>query len=572
MLGFLEEKIELAHSYGDKKWSALLGSWLVAAGCLRYRHLQCARFSSGWSWTEAWLRDWRALSPTAKKRAGLCFNRAGRPWAISEINLSAQEAFREMLQEPADMTTYRWRRLLPTMGQLLRLSPQEQLALGDWASNNPEGNQMPLHYSSARYTTSLRRKALSLPAAWEVRGLEDWSAVTDTELGRIKGAVQSQVDDVVGDRTTIFQAPEQVGKMPATLNGKVLTAFLKNGQSLCAGFQLGRCRLEEKDCASAHRCAVALRSGPACGGNHPAEICYDKRALLAQTAKEPGPSGGTGQAILPQRRAASVPEPVGPSPKRAKQHLPAVAFPSVGCRGLGRSSFLTGFFARNIGRRARQLLSAGGGEEARARESWHNYYDRLATAGGKTAEAPTVIWQSGSGGRLFLSGLPTSATPQYFPKVSLQVTCFDKTPEQRGEHVLFHCMAGRHRAATLTRSLLAFESLPDALEFLKSVRNAEPEKVLSERGVGDFVHRMRRTISIGRAAPTPTAYLATASSNVHVAAHDIPLCKHNQSTSKALRLKDAWSTSDREEAVGWGIRFCKACLRLSPASASWHLR
>ena len=241
------------------------------------------------------------------------------------------------------------------MSHLLRLSPQEQLALGDWASNNPEGNQMPLHYSSARYT--LRCKALSLAAAWEVRGLEDWSAVTDTELGRIKGAVQSQVDDViVGDRTTIFQAPvttetlhrslaptrtwqyraaktrakstkEQVGKMPATLNGKVLTTFLKNGQSLCAGFQLGRCRLEEKDCASAHRCAVALRSGRACGGNHPAEVCYDKRALLAQTAKEPGPSGGTGQAILPQRRAATVSEPVGPSPKRAKQSpsLPLVA-------------------------------------------------------------------------------------------------------------------------------------------------------------------------------------------------------------------------------------------------------
>ena len=189
MLGFLEEKIELAHSFGDEKWSALLGSWLVAVGCLRYRHLQvaeprrvsttafhghcrrgkqahlrisgfdfaiCARFSSGWSWTEAWLRDWKALSPAAKKGAGLCFNQAGKPWAISEINLCVQEAFREVLQEPADMTTYSWRRLLPTVGQLLRLSPQEQLALGDWASSNPEGNQMPLHYSSARYTTSVQ--------------------------------------------------------------------------------------------------------------------------------------------------------------------------------------------------------------------------------------------------------------------------------------------------------------------------------------------------------------------------------------------------------------------------------
>ncbi|CAE7330632.1 unnamed protein product, partial [Symbiodinium sp. CCMP2456] len=345
MLRFLEEKIELAHFYGDAKWTALLGSWLVAAGCLRYRHLQvseprrfsstafyghcrrgkqahlrisgfdfaiCSRFSSGWSWAEAWLREWEALTPLAKKRAGMCFNRDGKPWAISEINLGVQEIFSDMLQEPADMTTYSWRRLLPTVGQLLRLSPQEQLALGDWASNNPDGNQMPLHYSSARYTTSLRFKALSLAAAWEVRGFEDWSAVTDTELERIKGAVRSQVDDViVGGRTTIYQAPvttealhrslaltrtwrlraaktratsakEQVAQMPATLNGKVLTAFLKNGQSLCARFQLGRCNLAEHDCSGSHHRA----DEPV---NHAAEVCYDKiRPGSLSAAQLPG--------------------------------------------------------------------------------------------------------------------------------------------------------------------------------------------------------------------------------------------------------------------------------------------
>ncbi|CAE7248146.1 unnamed protein product, partial [Symbiodinium sp. CCMP2456] len=378
------------------------------------------------------------------------------------------------------MTTYSWRRLLPTVGQLLRLSPQEQLALGDWASNNPDGNQMPLHYSSARYTTSLRFKALSLAAAWEVRGFEDWSAITDTELERIKGAVRGQVDDViVGGRTTIYQAPvttetlhrslaltrtwrlraaktratsakEQVAQMPATLNGKVLTAFLKNGQSLCARFQLGA-------------------DEPV--GNHAAE-------------------------------------------------------------------------------------EATGSEERGRTESWHNYFDHSR--------------------RLFLAGLPTAATAQYFCKVALQVTCFDKNRDEEfaevftltknslwaGEDVLYHCMAGRHPAATyggLVRALLAFESLPVAYDHIKSLRDIEPEKVLRERFVGDFVHQMRRSIKIGQAAPAPTAYVATALSNIHIATNDIPLCKHNQAPSKALRHRNAWSTSDREEAVGWGISFCKGC-------------
>ena len=59
--------------------------------------------------------------------------------------------------------------------------------------------------------------------------------------------------------------------MPATLNGKVLTAFLKNGQSLCAGYQLGRCRLEESACSGAHRCAAwpCGAAGPVEGTTRP---------------------------------------------------------------------------------------------------------------------------------------------------------------------------------------------------------------------------------------------------------------------------------------------------------------
>ena len=90
-----------------------------------------------------------------RKRAAVCFNSQGKPWGTQEINQSVQKIFAEVLQDPADMTTYSWRRLLPTVAQLLRLSPQEQLALGDWASNNPETNQMPLHVLPVDLRTTL---------------------------------------------------------------------------------------------------------------------------------------------------------------------------------------------------------------------------------------------------------------------------------------------------------------------------------------------------------------------------------------------------------------------------------
>ena len=94
-------------------------------------------------------------------------------------------------------------------------------------------------------------------------------------------------------------------------------------------------------------------------------------------------------------------------------------------------------------------------------------------------------------------------------------------------------------------------SVGEVFAITKSVRrNMEPEKILSERAVGDFIHKMRRTTPIGQAAPAPTAYVATALSNVHVAANDIPLCKHHQAPSKVLRLRDAWSTAKKLLAAG----------------------
>ena len=85
MLRFLEEKVERLHATGEPRWSALLASWIAAAGCLRQKHIarsqprkltrstlhcECSRgkqrqlrkgfsyclpscFSTGWPWAQA---------------------------------------------------------------------------------------------------------------------------------------------------------------------------------------------------------------------------------------------------------------------------------------------------------------------------------------------------------------------------------------------------------------------------------------------------------------------------------------------------------------------------------------
>ena len=116
MLPFLEERVEELFNSNDERWTALLGSWIVAVGCLRYQHVLrtqprrvslstvhcwCTKgkqrsrrsgfhfavpgtFSSGFPWGSHWLELWQSLGDAAAE-SGLCFDRQGRPWALQEI-------------------------------------------------------------------------------------------------------------------------------------------------------------------------------------------------------------------------------------------------------------------------------------------------------------------------------------------------------------------------------------------------------------------------------------------------------------------------------------------------------
>ena len=70
--------------------------------------------------------------------------------------------------------------------------------------------------------------------------------------------------------------------MPASINDKLLTKYLRNGTPLCASFQHESCQAEH--CSEAHLCAVVMQSGRACGGKHAAKVCYARRFVKAEKA------------------------------------------------------------------------------------------------------------------------------------------------------------------------------------------------------------------------------------------------------------------------------------------------
>ena len=295
---------------GDERWTCLLGNWMVATGCMRYKHLLrseprrislstfhafCGRgkqrenrkgfyfalpghFASGFPWSKHWLTAFSALSETQRQNCGLCFDNNGEPWAMSEDIAQAQIQFRDHVPDATALTTYSFRRWAPTLGQLIKLSPVELNALGDWQNKSeaPRSATMPLHYSAAKYTESVRVKHLVLGSLHAICDFEAWEVIPSFELVEAAKLGRQAVDRAISrDSQTVWTVPlsaddvkdqlrvsgELVEKaqalksksahsaavraMPSSIQGKVLSAYMKNGVALCGSYQVKKCELSE---------------------------------------------------------------------------------------------------------------------------------------------------------------------------------------------------------------------------------------------------------------------------------------------------------------------------------------
>ena len=145
----------------NERWTVLLACWIMAFGCLRYTHitrseprrltqafLHChclkgkqkhnrdgfdyvvpACFSNGFFWAKEVLEACRTLAPARQRAAGLCFSDEGRPWTILEVQESLQAEMSTVVGNVEETTTYSWRRVAPTVAQLMECRPEEMSAL-----------------------------------------------------------------------------------------------------------------------------------------------------------------------------------------------------------------------------------------------------------------------------------------------------------------------------------------------------------------------------------------------------------------------------------------------------------
>eukprot|EP00435_Cladocopium_sp_Y103_P057484 s4_g19.t1 len=116
------------------------------------------------------------------------------------------------------------------------------------------------------------------------------------------------------------QSRGDISKMPASVNGKVMSSFMKNGAALCGAYQTNVCQNPKGSCPGRHACAVMRASGRACGGSHPACECHDRKFLRVEHDPTEGVRPGPAQAKASSEKRERPSEPATPPP------------PSVGTR------------------------------------------------------------------------------------------------------------------------------------------------------------------------------------------------------------------------------------------------
>jgi hypothetical protein len=226
-----------------------------------------------------------------------------------------------LLDNPEEITRYSWRRMAPTLAQLLGCRPEEMAAFGDWQnkSDQPDVGQMAFHYSSAKYAASIKIESLVWGAASKLTDQLSWEAIPQEELDKARSHGLAEAERLLHqyrqpiwassqkfqDVRKRLKLPQQFMEaekarqeadaaasplMPDQLSGKVLTATLKNGRAICPEFQTDECPNPADDCPfGVHLCAILQKSGRACGGKHGAGVCNIKRAVVAASSLPAAP-------------------------------------------------------------------------------------------------------------------------------------------------------------------------------------------------------------------------------------------------------------------------------------------
>ncbi|CAE7752814.1 unnamed protein product [Symbiodinium sp. CCMP2592] len=582
-----------------------------------------AAFASGWNWTEPWKEAFEALPKGRRSQCGLCFDARGFSWSLRESTLAVQAAFTDVVANPEELTSYSWRRLGPSVAMLAQLSPGESNALGDWQDRvSDQRSAMPVHYSGLRYKESVRVKHLVWAYMGELRPYPTWDAVTPQDVAEHTTLAQSLCDSQVrADKELLWQGPAFAAHKPKKFTMRLAAPLARKslaGPVLPLAKLRSKRRAEPKAVASSSaRPSSAAAEVPAPGspmppyiGRHKTSQNFKDGALPPSSPQTESAAGSMRPWTAAPRNMAYLPAMSSPDNRLSQRllpdgvqptHRPKVMAARLQKEGGARCDVapplplasppgaLPWGAGSGVGPRRESPAPARRVDTAAA-TGWGSgsspapkikampkafrtppapdpteaenqaVFDNLA--GRRPVQRPTCIWESPAGGRLFLSGLPLRETSGQFPTIHLQITCMDRTPEQRGgialcsRNLLFNVSARQSREEEWLR-----ETQEEANQAILRVRQIEVDRAIQQdRSLGSWLAGAVRNTRVPPTPVQPRGYIATASSHLHLESPEegVPICKQKQGIERR-RLANPQRTTSKLEAIGWERPICEGC-------------
>ena len=99
------------------------------------------------------------------------------PFTIRDVQDAARNQFQGHVEPLEGLTTYSFRRVLPTLGHMPQFSDEEHLAIGDWLDKDQSKAAMPHHYSAAKCQQSVELKHRACEVAARIAAYESWEMV-----------------------------------------------------------------------------------------------------------------------------------------------------------------------------------------------------------------------------------------------------------------------------------------------------------------------------------------------------------------------------------------------------------
>jgi len=260
--------------------------------------------SCGYDWTVKFLKEYdiRRRSDVGKEMMGMIFRTdTFEYFSAKAVNALTMNTVAGVIENPELLTTYSWRRLLPTAALHLNFSPAERLAIGDWKDAKAIGDEAPitLRYAEGKEGKSRTCKLIcaavfSSLASNDIRTFDEipaqqWAALAEEARAKVESkplevnAVWRNPD--VAESGGGFKVKKSQIAFPKQLAGVPLTPNSRDGQRYCVDFQYGKCKESDACPLGLHKCAAVFRGGRTCHGKHPGSECRNtKRHAVPEEA------------------------------------------------------------------------------------------------------------------------------------------------------------------------------------------------------------------------------------------------------------------------------------------------